>query len=166
MMTRLWHRLTGQDRWIPWTFVALFVVLIGVNAVMVVFALRSWPGVESANAYEEGLAYNRTLGEAHQQEALGWHYGFAFTATGPRTGHVEVTLHDRGGAGIAQAAVSVRLVRPTSEGHDFDAELASDGTGRFAADVTVPLPGVWELRVAATHPSGVYRRVERVFVHG
>lgn len=161
MQARL-RRLVREDRWIPWTFVAFFVVLAAVNAVLVVMAVKSWPGVESANAYEEGLAYNRTLEEARRQEALGWRYGFAFRQAGPRLARIEVSLHDRAGAPLAQAEVSARLVRPTSEGRDFDVDLVGDGSGRFAADVAVPLPGLWEVRIAAVHPSGTYRRIERV----
>jgi nitrogen fixation protein FixH len=164
MIDRLWQRFAGQDRWIPWAFVGFFVVLIAVNAVMVSFALNSWPGVESANAYEDGLAYNKTLADARRQDALGWRYGFAFKQAGAEAAHIEITLHDHDGLALTQAAVSARLVRPTSEGHDFDVEIPGDGTGRFAADVALPLPGVWEVRVAVAHPTGTYRHVERIFV--
>jgi nitrogen fixation protein FixH len=163
-MTRLWHRLTGQDRWIPWSFVGFFVVLIAVNGVMVTFALDTWPGMESANAYEDGLAYNKTLDEARRQEAMGWHYGFAFSQPGALDAHIEVSLRDRDGTALSQAMVTARLVRPTSEGHDFEVELPGDGSGRFAADVALPLPGLWEVRVAAAHPTGAYRHIERIFL--
>ncbi|MBX6322027.1 MAG: FixH family protein, partial [Rhodospirillaceae bacterium] len=99
------ERFMREDRWIPWTFVAAFLVLIAVNGILVVRAVESWPGVESANAYEEGLAYNRTLEEARRQKALGWRYAFAFTPAGERAGRIEVSLYDRDGAALSQAKV-------------------------------------------------------------
>jgi nitrogen fixation protein FixH len=162
---RVWRHLSSQDRWIPWAFVGFFVVLVAVDGIMVRLALDSWPGVESDNAYEEGLAYNKTLDEARRQQAMGWRYGFAFRQTSEkRGGHLEVTLRDRNGLALAHTAVTARLIRPTSDGHDFEVAFADDGNGLYTAEVDIPLLGVWEVRVAAAGASGTYRRVERIFV--
>ncbi|MBT3306984.1 MAG: nitrogen fixation protein FixH, partial [Alphaproteobacteria bacterium] len=40
---------------------AFFGTIFAVNAVLVFFALSSWPGLTTDKAYEEGIAYNRTL---------------------------------------------------------------------------------------------------------
>ena len=50
-----------RSRWIPWAFVAFFGVVLAANAAMVVIALASWPGLETQQAYQRGLAYDDAL---------------------------------------------------------------------------------------------------------
>ena len=50
-------------------FVALFGIIIGVNVVMAVTAVRSFPGLEVANSYVASQEFDR---ERAAQEALGW----------------------------------------------------------------------------------------------
>ena len=56
-------RRTGRDTWIPWAFVGFFLVVFAVNGAMMTIAFKTWTGLDTENAYQEGLAYNDRLAE-------------------------------------------------------------------------------------------------------
>lgn len=147
--------------WIPWAFVAAFLVVIAANATMAAFAFGSWTGIETRDHYRKGLAYNEELQAVRRQAALGWQGDVAYSGGG-EGGRVEFTLRDRAGAPVAGAVVRAAFVRPTSEGHDFELPLDSLGGGRYAARVALPLPGLWEVRVAAERGADEARFKERI----
>jgi nitrogen fixation protein FixH len=154
----------GRSRWIPWAFVGFFLVVFAVNGALVWFALSSWTGLEADNSYERGLIYNRALEAEKEQAALGWHAGFSFAQTGARRGMLELSLQDRDGADLRGAKVDALLVRPTREGFDFDLALTEREPGRYLAEVELPLPGQWEVRLAARAGGEVYRLSPRIYV--
>ena len=62
--------LTG--RMVLFCLVAFFAVVAGVNAIMIRAAVSTFGGVETANAYQAGLAFAREIAEAAAQDALHW----------------------------------------------------------------------------------------------
>jgi nitrogen fixation protein FixH len=40
-----------RSRWIPWAFVAFFGVVLAANAIMIVIAITTWPGLQTQQAY-------------------------------------------------------------------------------------------------------------------
>ena len=60
--------------------------------------------------------------------------------------------------------VKALLIRPTSEGHDLEVKLAPKGDGAYAAQMTVPLPGQWELRVHAWKGQDVFQDSRRILI--
>lgn len=163
-MKRLSERLFGQQRWIPWLFVGMFAVIIAVNGTMVSIALSSWTGLTTRNHYLEGLAYNQRLAAAQAQEALGWDLAVQAEASG--ASHLALTFDARDAAGDPLYAdyLRVAFLRPTHEGHDFELTLQPRGAGRFEAEVEMPLPGVWDLRLLLVRGAEGYQSAERVFV--
>ncbi len=130
------------DRWIPWMFVAFFAVVFAVNAVFVTTALRTMPGVVTEHAYEQGLAYNKTLAAEKKQEKLGWH-GKA-TLEG---GVLAFTLSDKAGKPISGASVRAEITRPVAAGHDQKAVLQEATGGLYQAKIELPLRGLWNVRI-------------------
>jgi len=153
-----------RSRWIPWVFVGFFLVVFAVNGALVWFALSSWTGLETTNSYERGLVYNRALEAEKEQAALGWRAGFGFHQTGERQGMLELRLQGRDTAPLEGAKVDAEIVRPTQEGYDFDLALEERAPGRYRAAVRVPLPGQWEVRLAARARGEVYRLSPRIYL--
>ena len=56
-------------------FVGFFVVYMTANSIMVYFASTTFRGLDGDRPYEAGLAYNRELEAAREQEKLGWKVG-------------------------------------------------------------------------------------------
>src|SRR5690606_32902882 len=64
--------LFGEGRWIPWTFVGLFGIVLLANGIMVAVAFGSWTGLVERDHFRKGLRYNDRLAAAEAQAALGW----------------------------------------------------------------------------------------------
>jgi nitrogen fixation protein FixH len=154
----------GRSRWIPWAFVGFFVIVFAVNGVMVWVAVSSWTGLEADSSYERGLIYNRALEAERQQAALGWRAAIDFHQTGDRRGTLELRLQGRDAAPLQGARIDAEIVRPTQVGYDFDVALEEQAPGRYRADLRLPLPGQWEVRLAARAQGEVYRLSPRIYV--
>lgn len=159
--------------WYPWIFVVGMSVVIVVNIVMITLALDTFPGLETQDAYRKGIAYNQTIAAADAQAARGWQMAVAVqprpadptpATNGSRTAEVDATFTDRHGDPIAGLEVHAYLLRPTNEGNDFDARLDERGSGRYAATLTVPLPGQWDVRVHARRGDETYQATRRIMM--
>jgi len=148
--------------WIPWTFVGGFAVVLAVNLIMVFFAFDSWTGIDRANAYKDGLAYNDTLAAEERQRALGWTGDIAVTEAGDGRAQVRLTLADDDGTPMNRADVMVRFHRPTHGGADFQTALGWLGDGSYGAEVDLPMRGLWEVHVIAETRGSRWREAVRV----
>lgn len=152
------------DRWLPWLFFVFFAVVLSVNGIMIYVAASSWTGVETRQHYIKGRDYNRTLDAVARQTARGWNAGLSIEAKARDHVRLDLTLLDARKHSVAGADVSARFVRPTHEGFDVEIHLDDDGAGRYVGELRAPLPGQWDVRVVARHPSGDFRITRRVVV--
>ena len=150
--------------WIPLLFFGFFGIIVGVNAIMVTFALRTFPGVYAENHYRIGLEYNELLARERAQTEQGWQLGLSYGDRGHRSGTLEVSLLDRDGAPIPYAQVTASFLRPTVQGHDFDLPLTHRGDASYAASVDLPLAGNWDVRVVAHTRDGQHQQIQRIWV--
>jgi len=153
-----------RSSWIPWAFVAFFVVVFTVNGIMTYIALESWTGLETKDYYEKGIAYNKALAGARRQAALGWKVDVTFTPTDAAHGRLSVAMHDKAGEALTDAQVRALFIRPTQEGYDSKIALTDFGEGRYGAEVTLPLPGQWDLVVLGTHDGVTYQSTQRIYL--
>jgi len=154
----------GSGHWVPWIFVAFFAVVFAVNGIMLFFALDSWTGLSTENAFQQGLAYNQKIDERDRQAALGWRV--SFDATPDQAGHVvfELQVDDDRGLPVTAASVAVSMTRPTHEGYDLSATLSHRGRGNYTGEADLPLSGQWQLELVIDEPRGPYRQSARVVV--
>ncbi len=157
-------RMKQPGYWIPYTFLGFFAVVFLANGIMLYFALDSWTGLTTENAFRDGLDYNERLAERDRQRDLGWLV--TFQAVPDRSGHVvfDLQVADERGVPVTAADVAVALTRPTHEGYDFTAELSHRGGGRYTGEADLPLPGQWQLDLVIDEPRGPYRHGERLVV--
>lgn len=148
----------------PWIFVGVFMVVLAVNGVMVHFAVSSWTGIETENHFIKGLGYNNDLAGARAQAERGWQVQPDFTSTEPRKGVIAITVRDKQGQILKDAAVTVTMIRPISEGHDKTLSLPYLGEGRYGAPVELDLEGQWDMQFVITHATGDYQDRKRVWV--
>lgn len=158
-------RMPRQPGWyIPWLFVAFFVVVVAVNGVMMHFAFSTWTGLQTEGHFLKGIRYNEDLAGARAQAERGWQVVTDFTSTEPRKGIASLTLHDKHGNLLKDAKVTISLIRPTSQGHDRTMELPYLGEGRYGAPVELALEGQWDMRVEIRHATGDYQNQKRIWV--
>ncbi|UCH75254.1 MAG: FixH family protein [Rhodospirillales bacterium] len=148
--------------WIPWLIVAGFGVVILANAAMIYLALSSFTGLQTEGSYLRGRDYNRVLAAERAERALGWDVTVDFESTGAKRGRIVTRMRDAAGDPLEDAVVVAHLVRPAQQGHDMDIALDATGAGTHAADVELPLPGLWEIQTQITHRFGSYRTVHRI----
>ena len=136
--------------------VGFFVAIMAVNAVMVWYALKSFPGMVSADAYREGLAYNRTIEAREAQRALGWQVAVDVSA---RAGmhRIEARFADRTGTALRGLDVTARIVRPVARGADRAIVLRETSPGEYIADADLPTRGHWHLELEAHGGSQTWR---------
>ena len=150
-----------QYRWIPWLIAAIFVAVAAVNGALAYFALSSDPGLVAAHPFELGNGYNEVLAEGEAEAALGWKGTVRFVAGAEHSGTLVADVRDRTGAAVPGLSVSVAVVRPVESLPPQQLALEATGSA-YAAPVTLPRPGLWELRVTARRGKDTYRYVERI----
>lgn len=169
MSTPLPFRITGA--WVLKAFIAGFGVVFAANAVLIYFALNSWSGLETKNAYEKGLIHNTTLAEAEEQAELGWTVGVEYKALagfgGRREGNVVVSVRDAQGLAVNDLDGHALFWRPISPGNDQVLDLEPRGDGAYSAYVVLPAAGQWDVRLdlsGGPHSNRAYRIRRRLHV--
>lgn len=157
--------------WYPWTFVGGMLLVIAVNVVLVAYAIGTFPGLETEDAYRKGIAYNDTLASARAQEARGWSIDVRYApraaaepAGAVRAGELVITLVDKVGEPIGGLDVSAALVRPTHAGLDTRVALAPRSLGEYRAETLLPLAGQWDVRVSARRGDEDFQATRRIIV--
>jgi nitrogen fixation protein FixH len=161
---RTWRWFRRPNVWIPACFFAMFAVVIAVNATMILVGMSSWRGLVTTDAYEKGVAYNKAIQAEAREDALGWTVDLAVDSPAPRTAEVTVALSKPDGSPLYADRVEVGFVRPTQAGYDSVHRLTALGGGRFGKTVELPLPGLWELRIAAQKGGDAVRVSRRITV--
>jgi nitrogen fixation protein FixH len=138
---------TITGRHVLLAMLAFFLVTTGVNGVMIYVAVTTFGGVETADAYRRGLAYNRRLAAEDAQMALGWRHELALS---PSKRDIVFRLSDRDGRPVAGLAVTATLERPATDRFDTSLVLAETSAGVYGAPLAGLDPGAWVVAVAAS----------------
>lgn len=154
--------------WYPWIFVGCMLLVIAVNAVLVLYAVDTFSGIETEDHYRKGLAYNQAIAAAKAQEERGWRMELVFTpheqTNGEHRGDLVIMFVDRDGHALRNLTVRTTLFRPTHEGFDQTVNLDPRGAGTYGREVTLPLSGQWEARVRAERDGDTFQINRRIFV--
>lgn len=154
-----------KSLWIPTSFVLAFLVVLGVNITLVVMAVRTFSGLETNSAYDQGLGYNTTLAEAARNAEIGWHADIVLAPVDSATRHITVKMTDRTGTPLPDLSIKVVMVRPTYAGLDEVVMLKPAEHGVYQADFKPGALGNWDLRLRAEHAGTVWQHSERIVLH-
>ena len=124
--------------------VGAFAIIIGVNVVMAVQAVRTFPGLEVANGYVASQTFDA---DRKAQEALGWTLRHDY-----RGGRLVLDLRDAEGLPAPVRKMEVLVGRATEAKDDMRPRFAQVA-GRWEADVTLAR-GKWMLMVEAEAMDG------------
>ncbi len=135
-------------------FGAAFTVIIGVNLLLAVSAIRTFPGLEVDNSYVASQEFDERKAA---QEALGW------TVSADHTGGLlMLRITDEGGTPVAVADLDATVGRATHVGDDQTPEFEFDGNA-YVAPVALG-DGNWNIRMTAHAQDGT-RFEQRVVLH-
>lgn len=144
---RGWHVFAGVT--------AFFAVVIAVDVIFTVMAIRTFPGQVSVTPYEDGLLYNRKIAQLEAQKRLGWEASAEAQARA-----VVLQFQDGEGRPVRGLTIVGRLERPATEAGKISLRFAEAAPGRYVAPAG-PAPGGWDLTAEAKGPGGENFLAER-----
>jgi nitrogen fixation protein FixH len=148
-----------SDKYIPWYFVAFFVVLAILDGIFVYIATSTHTGVVTDNAYKKGLEYNQTIELVESQEKLGWKADIEFMQP-----HLVFYLKDKTDIEIKNAEVMAYISRVTQDGYDFKINLPYKENGQYSKNINFPLKGQWDISVVVKWNQQQYQKSKRIIV--
>ena len=146
-------QLTGRMVFV--CLLAFFAVVAGVNAIMMAAAISTFGGVEAANAYQAGLAFEREIAAADAQNALHWRVEVTVVSAGGAK-FIDMTVRDAQGRPVTGLGATGRLTHPADGRADHPVVFAPTAPGRFRGELSAA-PGQWVLEL------GLLRDGERLF---
>lgn len=143
-----------------------FAVVFIVNGLLIYNALSSFDGIEVADAYQKGRAYNRVLDAMEAQKALGWRAEIDVDDKGrDHEARLAVRFADRAGAPLRDLRIVGTFWRPVVGGADQGMAMRETAPGRYEADYRLAYGGNWIARIAAEGPHGEkFAQEERVYI--
>ena len=141
--SRIPRPLTG--RMVLFCLIAFFGTVIGVNMLMMKFAIETLPGTEVDSAYRASLAYGREISAAQDQNRRNWKVDAHVERRADGAATVRLDARDANGTPLSGLKFSGRLERPTDKRVDRAVELAESGIGIYRGSASGVMPGQWDL---------------------
>jgi nitrogen fixation protein FixH len=144
--------------------IAFFGIMVLANAVFLYFAVSTFSGGDTSNAYRKGLRYNETLEAEKRQEERGWRTELAYD---DRANRLTLKVLDAAAMPITGLHVGAKLERPATDREDRRVTLEEAGEGVYAATIDLA-PGIWVISITS-RPEGedsdsAYRLKQRLVV--
>lgn len=147
----------------PWVigWLVLLGTVLAVNLVMVTLAFVTSPGLVVKDAYERGQDYEKSV-QTRLRDAPDWTMQIDTSADllVGEPGQLRLFVVDRAGQPVRADRVTLQAYRPSDAQRDFTAELTEEVPGRYVAEVSFPLPGIWDARMVV-QAGGKEHAVER-----
>jgi nitrogen fixation protein FixH len=142
-----------------------FGVVVGVNAVMIHYAVSTFSGEQEVNPYEHGLAYEKDIKAAQVQEALGWHASAGVSRNVDRKVLVEVDVTDASHMPVSGLAFTSALGSPIDKKLDKHLSLSETAPGVYSGGVAADA-GQWDLLLEASRDGArIFRSKNRITLH-
>lgn len=129
--------------------VAFFAVVIGVNMVMMRLAIATLPGTEVDSAYSAGLAYQKEIQAAQQQDRRDWKVDAHIARNADGTAQLDLGAKAPDGAPLPGLSVFARLERPTDRRADQPLDVTESGGGAYRGIAHGVAAGQWDLVIEA-----------------
>jgi len=157
-----------QDLKNPWlrTILGIVSVVVAVNIVFIAWAFISPPNLVVKDYYERGKNYFHDKDLRQQAEAAAWRLQLLLPddlqPNTPITCRLYVVDHQ--GQPVSSGSVHVSAYRPNDADYDFSVELKVVDPGSFAAPISFPLPGNWDLIARIDAGKQQFDTAQRIFV--
>lgn len=140
----------------PWVigWIALVVVVLGVNIVMISLAFITNPGLVTEDYYEQGRDHEQNVNKRiAARAALAWSFSadFPIDPVMNRNERYRFTAVDRNGMPLTNGQAALKAYRPSDADADFLVTMSETVPGVYEADVRYPLKGYWEITVSLKH---------------
>lgn len=152
----------------PWVlgFLAFVVTFLTANAIFIYLAFKSPPNLVVKDFYERGERYEETQRRIEQEKSLGWN-GLLMVPTKLRVNQTqtfEVLIQGKNSIALVLDSVMINAYRPSDAKADFSAEMIVKAPGRYVAEMSFKLPGIWDLIVVATQGEQEFLMTKRITI--
>ena len=145
---------TQKKQWTGKHVLGAVVVFFGVifiaNIAMVTLGVRSFPGEDTKQSYQQGIEFNQTIAERNTQAALGWSADITVQ-------NQTIILHiaDREGQTLKSLRVTGVLKHPAETDKDVTLKFAQSSNGTYMTHIDKALLGKqWLLLTSAQQADG------------
>ena len=135
-----------KGRHVLLALIGFFTIVFAANGVMIYLAVSTFGGLDTADAYRKGLAYNERVAAAESQAKLGWRDEIAYL---PEARRLRVALTDAAGKAVSGLAVTAHLHRPATNRFDEELVLEQTGPGTYEVSAADLAAGWWTVDVEA-----------------
>ncbi len=141
-------------------------VTLAVNFIFIAYAYISPPNLVVQDYYERGKSYFHDQHLREQAAPTAWRLQLLLPKTLKvnQSGISRLYVMDHQGKPIRSGKVVLKAYRPSDASHDFSVELRLTDAGTFAAPVTFPLPGHWDLIARIDTDGQHFDTAQRIFV--
>jgi nitrogen fixation protein FixH len=151
----------------PWVigWVALVLVVLGVNITMVYLAMRTSPGLVVEDYYERGQDYEKNMFSKRAQDP-GWHMTIDVPKQLFAGNHIPVnfSIVDKAGVPVQPDSVTFYAYRPSDAERDFSMPMEQQAKGLYSGKPQFVLKGVWDILVSARVGDQEYNVGQRIEV--
>lgn len=150
-------RVQTNWRFFPWAVAAGMGVVIAVNVLMAVLAMRSFPGNVGSDGFTLSNRYNQVIQSARTDQGRGWSVMADLAGDRPR-----VITRGRDGAPLGDAQVQVSARRPLGADANIPLAMSAQGAGVHIARDGLPAPGQWDLTITVRTNTETLTTTQRV----
>jgi len=152
----------------PWLkgILAVVGVTLVVNIAFISYAYISPPNLVVQDYYERGKNYFHDEHVREEAAATAWRLQLLLpnTLKVNKVGISRLYVMDHQGKPVRSGKVTLTAYRPSDASHDFNVELRLTDAGTFAAPVSFPLPGHWDLIARIDADGQHFDTAQRIFV--
>lgn len=155
-----------EGRHVLIALLAFFGVMLLANGIFLYYALGTFNGFETSQAYRKGLTYNTRIAADKIQTSRGWQPVARYEDD---KGRLVVEVRDERGRTISGLIVSGEIRRPVTDAADQPVILTEVEPARYAVPVKLAA-GQWILAAEMTGPEAsneaIFRFKQRLWVKG
>ncbi len=152
----------------PWVLglILFLCVFLSMNAIFIYLAFRQPPNLVVQDFYERGKDYQITQKNIDREKQLGWS-GMILTPvkmSANQKQNIEAIIQGKNSTALQLDSVEFHAYRPSDSKADFMAVMQQEEVGKYSADITFTLPGVWDVIVEAKRGDDKFLLTRRVSV--
>ena len=133
---------------------SFFGVILVVNGVFTYFALSTFTGISTDDAYRRGRDYNQAIEAAERQKELGWSVQVEHRSAADGAFELSIRPRDKDGSLMTGLRIEARITRPTQADLDRSISVRETEAGLYRGSVDLPSKGQWDLELRAGRGSG------------
>ncbi len=144
-------RLTAKPitgRHVLLALIGFFGVMLIVNGIFLYYAVGTFNGFETTNAYRRGITYNDRIGADVAQTARGWAATVHHNARGEE---LVIEVKNRQGGGVGGLMIQGEIRRPATDREDQTVTFEEGAPARYTVPIKLAA-GQWVVLLEAHEP--------------